>query len=814
MKYLKLIPSVSLLAIATMHAAAANAQAEQPAPAPEKGIAEIVVTAQKRAELLSKTAAAISVIGQATLDNTGARSFKDAVNTLPNVSAAALGGNIAIRGLGTATIKATNGTVAYHIDGIYQNSTNQSNATLYDIARVEVLRGPQGTLYGRNATAGVVNVITNNANLDEVEAFGDVSYGRWNSLQVRGAVNIPLTDSFAVRATGTYEKSDDWKHFANGDHPNSRDVLNLRLAWRAKPSDRITWDGRVDYLRNNSVLISATPTYTYDKVNSRFVKSANDPSVADLPPGTGTNGLAVFGLTGILPSVYKGLTYEQANKRPSRTFAVRSNLNFELSDDLSLTYLAGYSQQRDIPGVIAGLQPYQVNSSGTSKANSWSHELNLNYESEKLKAVLGAYSYQNVSFSSDNITRIFAQSVKNGAIVYDTPSVDFSGAASGPDKITTRAIFGQATYDVTDRLRLTGGVRYNWDRASFATTSTRSCPFGSGLIGSQPDAATFLGMPWCDFAASSAAVPTLTAYLTPVFAQQVGPVFAPFAAGLVANAIHGTAGPTVIRPGGAKSFEKFSWKGTVEYDLAPDTMAYATVATGYKAGGKGDVGAVGDARFFRPETNTNYEVGIRSKLFDNTLSLNLTAFWTDYKDLQTETPGSLPGVFVLSNLGKSRSRGLELEYVWAPTAADRINGYLSYLDAKVLDFPSIDPLTGITSNFAGNRLPGAPKFSGRVSYSHTFDLGGAGTITPTASLFYQTKSYTLFTNNLPSRVPAYTRSDVIVRYETENKHFSLEGYVNNIENKIVMAGLFPELGASNAFFSPPRSYGVRLGFRY
>lgn len=790
MRAIGFVQSVSVMAIGMMLAPAAMAQSSEAAPQDAKrgGLDEIVVTAQKRSEALSKAAAAISVIGQTSLDNVGARNFGDAVATLPNVSTKGLGGLIAIRGLGTSSFTSqSNGTVAYHLDGVFQNNKAQGSNALYDIERIEVLRGPQGTLYGRNATAGVVNVITHNAGRD-FEAFGDVSYGRFNTLFVRGAVNVPVSDKFAVRLTGTYENSDDFRSFANGDHPRAADVLNLRLAWRADLSERLTWNARIAYTRDNSLQPVAVPTYLYDKTTGQFIRASNRKTLAALPSPTGKDGLTIFNAPGF-PSAYQGLTYDEANTRNQRFFAFRSNLNFELSDELSLAYIMGYSfDNQKSPTVISGLQPYQVRYPAPRKNNDWSHELNLNYQGEDIKAILGLYAFQNDLRSRSQFTRVFLPDMNGSNFIdHPTPFLETNNGYTPHDMNKTRAVFGQLTYDLTDKFRVTGGARYNWDRSSFAATNVFQCPFGSTDNNGNPTAAEFApGVPLCG------TVPSETFGLPPglFFLNQ-----------------------TI--PGGAKSFEKFSWKLSGEYDLGPDTLLYATVATGYKAGGPATRTEVGDARFYRPETNINYEAGIRAKLFENTLSLNFTAFWTDYKDLQVETNNpTSPQIVIATNAGKSRSRGLELEYAWAPTPADRITGYVTYLDAKFRDFQGVDTLTEVSTNFRGNRLPGAPEFAGRISYAHTFDLGGAGTLTPTAQFNYQTKSYVLFTNNLPSRIPAYTRSDFIVRYEAPDKHVSVEAFVNNIENKLILSSLFPASNVSNAYFAPPRTWGVRLGYRY
>jgi len=748
---------------------------------------EIVVTAQKRSELLSKTPLAITVIGQQALDKSGARSFTDAARTLPNVSIG-LGQKIAIRGIGTSVTKLANGTVAFHTDGIFQNGKAQANASQYDIQRIEVLRGPQGTLYGRNATAGVVNVITNDANLQGFDAFGDLSYQRFDDFTARGVINVPVTDKFALRLTGFYEKSDSWKVDAAGNHPGDQDYLNLRLGWKYEPTDNLTWDGRLEWSDNDSLQPVGVPVYSYNAATRSFVRAGNAKNQAFLGSNWAQSGLINTSFGFPYGSQYIGVNRDEANTQDFDNIAVRSKVRLDVSDSLSLTYLLGYLHVDTHTGKISGLQAVQLNYD-RSEDDDWSHEVDLNYESSRFKAVLGAYSYEHRNKSGDQMTRIFGPRTLAGNVLdYSVPLIDSSQTGSSA-KDTTLAIFGQGTFSVTDQLRLTGGARYNWDRTRVGAYSTSQCPFGSGSSATNPNAATIPGF-----------IPGLGGR----------PVCSTFAA-----LLPGTFYVGMVVPGGEKSFEKFSWKASAEYDLAPETLAYATVATGYKAGGVGDQTLIGDARFFKPETDINYEVGVRTRLLDNRLSLNLIGFWTDYRNLQVSFVNpAFPATQIFRNAGRSRSRGLEFEYAWAITGHDRIDGFVTYLDAKFLDFPSADPLTSIPQNFAGSDMLGAPKYSARINYSHVFDLGDAGTITPTAQFFYQSESYQSFANTIATRVPEYTRSDFLVRYETRSKSYFVEAFVNNIENDSILTGQIPVSGVEIGYYGAPRTYGVRVGFHH
>ena len=749
---------------------------------------EIVVTAQKRPELLSKTPLAISVIGQQSLDKVGARSFTDAAKTLPNVSTG-LGATIAIRGIGTSITGTTNGTVAFHTDGVFQNGQAQATASLYDIQRIEVLRGPQGTLYGRNATAGVVNVITNDANPSAFESFGDVSYQSHNDVTVRGVLNMPVNDKFALRLTGFYEKSDSWKVDENGNHPPDQNNLDLRLAWKYIATDNITWDGRLEWDHNHSLQAVGTPVYSYDPATGSFIRAGNGKNQAFLGSNWNQNGLVNSSIPIPYDSVYRGVSRNEANTQSFDDIALRSKLRIDLPDNMSLTYLLGYLHVDTHPGNISGLQLLQLNEERITN-DDWSNELDLNYESSKFKGVLGAYAYDHQVNGGDELLRDFGPSATPtpGAVLdFSSPLVDI-GQGSTHEEDTTLAIFGQGTYSVTDKFRLTGGLRYNWDRTRFDAHATSLCPFGSGTSATDPDAATF-----------SSNVPGLGGLPVCSTLAQFVPTF------YVNRDV----------PGGSMWFRKFSWKASGEYDIGPNSLAYATVSTGYKAGGVGDPALVGEARFFKPETDLNYELGVRTRLFNDRLSLNLTGFWTNYKNLQISfVSPSDPSQQIFKNAGRSRSRGLEFEYALAITPHDRIDGFATYLDATFLDFPSADPLTNVPQNFAGNQMSGAPKYSARINYSHVFDLGDSGTITPTAQFYYQADTFQSFANTIATRVPSYTRSDFIIRYETVTKSYFVEAFVNNIENRSILTSQIPLQNTEIGYYSPPRTFGVRVGFHH
>ncbi len=786
----------------------------------DEGLGEILVTAQKRSESLLKVSAAISTIAQEGMDDVGARNISEAAKALPNVSTTVRG--LSIRGLGTSTLDGSAPTVAYHIDSVYQDNMEGVRTTVYDIDRIEVLRGPQGTLYGRNATAGVVNVITTRPS-DDFEAKGDVSYGNYNAFAVRGAINIPLSDNFAMRLSGTYENSDGSRRLASGERIGGRDLLTSRLALRWQPSDRLTVDVNTSYTRNRNVSPPyATNAYATfpnlvvgsslfgipgnnDSSNPIVVMTGTPKNRANEAPNADVAGLtspffntllSTFRLGGY-KSVYHGGSFNFRNRYRTDIISTKANIRYELSDALSVTYIGGYFHSKET-GHNESVVPFAVDFN--TRVNDWSHEIDVNIDTKRLRGVVGLYSFQHASRTPGNSASNVWQPDFPTLLPYGgsaaglqpvlLPLVVSSDQGSGKD--TTRAAFAHMTYSVTDELRLIGGARYNFDEVSKGKTVSSLCPFGSGNS-SNPDEATLL---------------------PPLNSLHACSTIASFVPGFYVNR---------VSPPISKKFEQFSWKLAAEYDLTPDTMLYGSVSTGYKAGGISDRNAQGDARFYQPEKNINYEIGIRSRLLDNRLNLSLTGFWTDYKDLQVSTVRNIDGVpkTVFTNAGKSRSRGVEFEFAYAPTPKDRITGFATYLDARFRQFVTPDVFltapgdnTPVIIDAAGNRLAGSPEWAFRVAYSHIFDLGSAGTLTPLVATYYQSKSYTYFTNGPQDRVSGYFRSDFNLKYETASKNFFVEGFVNNIENKRVAVVSQPQAGLNFVLYSEPRTYGIRVGFAY
>jgi iron complex outermembrane receptor protein len=736
----------------------------------------ITITAQRRSEVLSKSPVAVTVVNQNSLDAQGITAVGDIVTTVPNLQSSNNG--FSMRGIGNNNPFGGYPTVAVQVDGIYEPNPLVLGLGLYDINRIEILRGPQGTAYGRNATAGVVNIHTARP-VNEFLAAGDVAYGNYKDLTARAVINVPVDDRLQLRGSVLRRTNDGYDN--GGASPRNYgaiDLLSARLAAAWKLTPGLLWHASLSHAENKGTIPES------HRLSYSYYPNGN--------VATGTLGQPVV----VAPAgnILADRTEPDIAMNVQQT-ALRSSLAWTLNDNWTLTYLAGWSRLTD-DGISSATGLFRLKSKDLV-TRTQSHELDLNYESERLKAVAGLYGYRDRQAGLQKIG-IGDALPYPFASVLPPPLVIAPGAGFEPTGFnvidiagrinevanTSKAAFAQATYSISDTLRLTGGLRYTKDKVS-TNGDTQVCAPGS-VTAITPDLAC--GVPF-------------------------GP-------------------PT--NAAGSGSWSNVSWKATAEYDLTKNHLVYATVATGYRGGGV-TPNVAPQYLTYAPETLTNFELGWRGLLLNNSLSLNLTVFNMDYKDLQISTIGQ--DVFgnntpVTTNAATATIRGVEFEGDWKVTRRDRLQGFITYLDARFGTLAnSIDTTNNLSSaynafaptpippgvaNYSGNRLVNAPRISLRGRYSHIFNLGD-GTLTPSVDVYWQAKSYTTLDNiSDPARGgrSAYSKTDLNLLYETADGRWSVNGFVHNVENKQVYISSVPLAAFATAMYMPPRTFGVRVGYKF
>ena len=745
---------------------------------------EVIVTAQKRSELLSKAPLAITAVSQGEMDELGITTAQDLVQTVPNFQLSANGytPQLSIRGIGN--FSGSYSTVAVQVDGIYEPNTAALTNGLYDVSQVEVARGPQGTVYGRNATAGVLNINTTDPT-KQLLAFGDVSYGNYDDVTSRSVVNVPLGDNVQIRASFVRETNDGY--YDGGAAPRNyaqTDILTARLVTKIEFTDSLTW--RIALERaDNTGTINRT-----QMVNYLYYPQAN--------LTTGYLGSPV--IVGPIHSDILGQDTEPDNSVDTWESSLRSRLTWAINDAFTATYLMGFSAFVD-NGIDSANGAFSAAARGTD-TRALTHEFDLNYDSNSFKAVAGLYYYRDYSsglgaLNIGNTVPYPFSTLVPGPInnpVGNEPSVygliDILADTLESNDVS-KAAFTQGTYSITQALRLTGGVRFTKDTHAIDST-TQVCLWGSIPVDG-----------------STCAVP-----------------FGPPSTTIQSVESHNT-----------------SWKASLDYDLTADQLLYATVATGYRGGGvSGNTLLPAQYLTYAPETVTNYEVGWKSTLLNKALALSFDIFDMDYKNMQvgaiehdlTGTPTP-----VTINAGKSEIKGAEFEADWRVTTADKIQGFATYLDAKFTSFPdgvnsttnpdgiynstvgALDAAgaayglvpTNVPTNFGGKFLPYAPQATFRIAYSHTFSLGSLGTLAPALDTYWQSNSYSDLSNSIQGALRPYSRSDFNLVYKSESGRYTVDAYVRNIENSAVFQSANGKWDETTAYYSPPRTFGVRVGIR-
>jgi iron complex outermembrane receptor protein len=418
-------------------------------------LSEIIVTASRRSQSVQKTSLAISVIGNDELVRAGVTQAKDLSTLLPGVEVGSGGGpvQIYIRGVGTT---ATNGlaeeAVAFNLDGIYISRPTAVNNGLFDVNRVEVLKGPQGTLYGKNSTGGAINVITNNPSTDNLSGTEVLEIGDYGLVTDQAALNIPVSDKFALRAAVSYARHNGYL----SDGTDDENTIAVRLKALIKPTDTLTillsgdWSGTYGRGEGAVLLPSVNPSNPWEAESSAASNAviANS-ALGGSYPGSPFAGIGPYGLLAPITD-----NQRQHNEQWGLTSDIKLDLGFG-----TLTSLTGY--RNDPANYTSYIPGFYV--SDTEKDKQFSQELRLGGTSGAIKWVVGAYYFNE----------------KQSLALYDNGGLVSSGLLSVPTLgDTSYAGFGEVTYSVTPSFRLIAGDRYTHEKKNI----TGSYTTGKGAV--------------------------------------------------------------------------------------------------------------------------------------------------------------------------------------------------------------------------------------------------------------------------------------------------------------------------------------------
>jgi len=786
-----------LLAQSAILALSANAMAQQAQPPGEERPApleEIIVTATKRSMTLQDTPVAVTAFSQEGLDRAQVNDLASLQSLVPNLTVEQHGDSggvhVYLRGIGSANhTELGDPAVAFHVDSVYSPRPQGATVLMYDVERVEVLRGPQGTLFGRNATAGVVNIITAKPRFDDFSAGGEFIVGNYQRVGTRAHVNIPVSDTFAFRLAGATERRDGFVDFQEG----SLAALNRKYGAIDQVAMRGTalWQPSADF--------SATVAAEYYRDNG-----AGNIALLQTPrPGTDRYS-ALVDTPGFL---------DQDN------LSFRAQIDYQPTDWLELTYIGGYNDMGrenasdNDAGAIPGFK--QEHRTEWSSFESFTHEIQAkSADGGPFEWLVGAFYMEeenSIRFDIDISQIPVSRLPASGPIVIvptEPGDTAYSMSFVQPKRtLDSKAVFAQATYSLTEELRLTGGIRRTTESKKDVGGRNWVCP---------------------DFGATVGNGGRLIGPGGPLTPETCGSAYADTGGNWPGGGFND----------GKTEDSKTTWLGRAEWDINPDLMTYASVSTGFKSGGLSDGG-----RRHLPENLTSYEVGLKAD-FGRTLTFNAAAFYMDYKDLQVSAVERLPNgqqQLVTSNAAAATIKGFEGELNWAITDVDTLSGFFSVLDAEYDEFFTIDTTffdsgnLGNTVNLAGRKLRHAPTFSATAIYEHAFEFGDGSRLVPRIQFHYETESSISPFNYVYPELyrgagekEAFTKTDLSIRYEAAEGNWTIEAFVQNLEDKAIKTDI-QNIGASSngtptsaptnlgnwvAFYNPPRTYGARVSYSF
>jgi iron complex outermembrane receptor protein len=670
--------TMASLAIA-LAATPALAQSADAGGEEELGLAEIVVTAQKRTERLQDVPVAVTALSGDKLEGQGGINLETAQTIIPTLniqkSGTTLNQSIYMRGVGTATFSiAAEPSVSTVVDGVVYARAGEAFSDLVDIERLEVLRGPQGTLFGKNASAGAINIVTRRPG-DKLGGSAELSYFDSNEVRGRVSLDAPLSESVRTRWVGFYTEYDG-------------NIMNVAPNVNSRVNGYKRWGLRGTVVADLSPDVKLTVIGDYRK--------AKDDCCAQVIGTVGT-GLAFSVLPAPLGADSRTINQNLITRTDEESWGLSAQLDAELGEH-SLTSITAYREWKNteirdgdwLPQAYIGLN--QLHDSGPQQAKTFSQELRLASPTGNfLEYLLGAYYSHAVNDRVFRRDTTLCASAVTPAPTVPTPCTSplatnlrtVTGIAPHGAKFNNLAVFGNVTLNVSEQFRLIGGLRLTNDKLDVYHSRTATNLDISGTTG------------------------------LPVNTGGINTAFGPFTSEVETTNLSGRAG--------------------LQYDAGRNVMAYATYTRGYKGPGYNIFFNLTTATtpVVEAETSNAFEIGLKNTLFGGKATLNIAAFYTKFDNFQANNPDISAGVVVsrFTNAGKVSTRGFEVDFNAVPIPGLTITGGLAYTDARVDAFKAVAGANPADIIPAGTPLLFAPKWKG------TFGIDYRTTVTNGIDLF-------------------------------------------------------------------------------
>jgi iron complex outermembrane receptor protein len=767
----------SLILIASLLAAGRSAPAQSANAPPgadaeegggSGGLQEVVVTARRRDENLQSVPVAVTAYSADSLAMHNITSIDALGAFTPSLSFSsstygALGANVAIRGQRPNDLDLSQTpAVGIYVDDVYQSSTmGLSAVSLADATSVEVLKGPQGTLYGRNTTGGAVKITTGLPDLEKVTGVARVGGGNESDVRAYGSISVPvITERLALSVTANYDRNDGYgRDTLSNTNIGDTYMRSVNAALRLQINDQFQAILRGSYVHASSggLLYSLTAVV----------------------PGGGLNTIAAFQQGyGLNPAGFaQGLAYLQAHYVDQPGFDRQYNgplyqdiyqatgslmLQYDINSQLTVKSITAFQRISDSMSGDNDGTPFRTVDGNFENmyTRQYTEELQVSGTAVngRLKYTGGYYYYRlpgTETAFADILFPLLGQTLLN-----DNDIADRSNSG-----------YGQATYSILPTLRATAGVRFTDETTTLTTRNEVAFP--TGMVCNVPTADTVGGECKADYSTHSS---------------------------------------------------NWSYTASLDYDLADAVLLYVKTSRGYKAGGINQRGNVnGGFNTFLPEQVTDYETGTKAEFWDHRLRLDLAAYYSKYNDIQrtvlVQGIGGAPETAVL-NAANADIKGLELELTVKPLARLTLSATGSYTDAGYSRY--VDPLT--QANYSDHVFPGVPRWQGSLSAAYDYPVP-VGVLTGSVDYSYQSKVNYSPDNNLPpsdvfpqgtapyTSQGGYGLVNGRLALNLTGPEFTIALWGRNLANRIYFNGgddFAGTVGYSTLFIGQPRIYGVEL----
>jgi iron complex outermembrane receptor protein len=760
--------TVSCFAIVLAAVTASVANAQEAAPQETKatsGLSEIVVTAEKRPNTEQKTSIAMTVLTADALAKNGANNLADLAQLAPSVAIAMSGAAtiVTVRGVSSRdTSEIGDPAVSINLDGFTLQRALGLNQSMFDLERVEVLRGPQGTLLGRNATGGAISLVTAKPVPHVFKAYAGAEAGSYGTFNTKGMINVPVNDWLTARASFQTQDHSGYRNNAPSENGDDEHARSGRLHLLAKPTDRLSILVTGEYSENHGVgpVVQAMALNYYTAANVPAGFSVGDPSL-----GTPNRTPQAYA---IAPGSYL----------KTASWNYRAQVDYDLGF-ANIAYLGGYRRlhvsRRTLLGGAYGTDRQNFTFGQTENLPSWNHELRLSSKpGGALKWQLGGFYFQ----EKNNLNTQFQdypgqQSISGSPFLLQNYIY--------PDILSkSKAVFGQASYEFLPGLSAEYGMRYSTDEKHRYGYNT---------------------------------VTNLSNYLTTKCWQTNSCVF-------VTTQQNASNPAATTRISGSQ----VTYHGALNYQITPHNLAYVKFDTGYKAGGFTDLAPYAPEKNQAWEVGfKNRFLDNRLQLNVDAFLYNYSNQQVSQVVINPAT-GAIATQIV--NAGHSRYKGVEADLVFQPEPDTRLNAYVGWLHARYTDFQvgvsgflleaakvanaAVPVGTGYNWQLAGHAPPQAPDWTFNMGLEHDIHLWN-GTLTPRIQTHIETKSYFTAYNLGATMQPTYTKSDFTLNFAPEGKAWNVQFYVRNLENSTILSNAGdPNTGtyaSVTAQYQAPRTVG-------